>query len=64
MSTAGTPSAEELAAVFAYAGLTVSPERMAENYPTYSSTLAVIRQASAPVLGETVPAVGFTASWD
>jgi hypothetical protein len=59
-----TPSETDIAAVFGYAGVTVSPERLAENYDTYSSTLALIRTASTPGLGETVPAVGFKAGWD
>ena len=59
-----TPSEADVAAVFDYAGLTVSPERLAEHYETYSSTLALIRQASVKGLGETVPAVGFKAGWD
>jgi hypothetical protein len=58
------PSEAQVAAAFEYAGLTVSPDRQAENYETYSSTLALIRKASIPGLGETVPAVGFKASWD
>lgn len=59
----GVPTEAELATVFAYAGLTVPADRLAANYETYSSTLALIRQASVPGLGETVPAVGFKASW-
>lgn len=58
------PSEADVAAVFDYAGLTVPPDRLAANYETYSSTLALIRQASAPGLGETPPAVGFKAMWD
>lgn len=57
------PSQAEVAAAFEYAGLTVSPQRLAEHYETYSSTLALIRQVSTPGLGEAVPAVGFKASW-
>ena len=57
-------SEAEVSAVFEYAGLTISPDRMTANYETYSSTLALIRQASVTGLGETVPAVGFKASWD
>lgn len=57
------PSAEEIAAVFEYAGLTVPAERLAEHYETYASTLALIRRASVDGLGETVPAVGFHAGW-
>jgi hypothetical protein len=53
-----------VSAVFDYAGLTISPDRLAANYEVYSSTLALIRQASVMGLGETVPAVGFKASWD
>jgi hypothetical protein len=52
-----------LAAVFAHAGVDIPPERLAENYELFASTLALIRQASPPGLGETVPAVGFKASW-
>jgi hypothetical protein len=58
------PSEAQVAAAFEYAGLTISPERLAVNYETYSSTLALIRRASTPGLGETVPAVAFKASWD
>jgi hypothetical protein len=58
------PTQDDVAAVFAYAGLTVPPERLAEHYETYSSTLALIRKASPPGLGETVPAVAFSANWD
>lgn len=57
------PSEADVAAVLAFAGVTVPPDRLAENYETYSSTLALIRQASVAGLGETVPAVGFKASW-
>ncbi|MGE2737515.1 hypothetical protein [Mycolicibacterium vaccae] len=57
------PSAEEIAAVFEYAGLTMPPERLAEHLETYASTLALIRRASVDGLGETVPAVGFNAGW-
>jgi hypothetical protein len=58
------PSEAQVSAEFDYAGLTISPERLAANYEVYSSTLALIRQASVTGLGETVPAVGFKASWD
>ena len=58
------PPEAQAAAAFEYAGLTISPERLAANYEIYSSTLALIRKASTPGLGETVPAVGFRASWD
>lgn len=58
------PTQDDVAAVFAFAGLTVTPERLAEHYETYSTTLALIRQASPPGLGETVPAVAFAANWD
>ena len=58
------PYEAQVAAAFEYAGLTISPERLAVNYEIYSSTLALIRKASTPGLGETVPAVGFKASWD
>lgn len=58
------PSEADVAAAFTYAGLTVTPQRLAEKYETYSSTLALIRRASTPGLGETVPAVGFKADWD
>ena len=53
----------EVSAVFEYAGLIISPDRMTANYETYSSTLALIRQASVAGLGETVPADGFKAHW-
>ena len=59
-----TPTQDDVAAVFAFAGLTVTPERVAEHYETYATTLALIRQASPPGLGETVPAVAFSANWD
>lgn len=39
-------------------------ERLAENHTTYAETLALIRKASTPGLGETVPALGFKAHWD
>lgn len=58
------PSFDALDAVFAYAGLSIPAERLTENYGTYAATLGLIRKASAPGLGETVPAVGFKASWD
>ncbi|MDT5209461.1 MAG: hypothetical protein QOF67_1876 [Mycobacterium sp.] len=58
------PSEAQVAAAFSYAGLSISPERLAANYESYSSTLALIRKASTPGLGETVPAVAFKASWD
>ncbi|WNG85421.1 hypothetical protein C6A87_015785 [Mycobacterium sp. ITM-2016-00317] len=61
--TTPEPSAEDISAVFEYAGLTVAPERLAEHYETYASTLALIRRASVDGLGETVPAVGFNAGW-
>ena len=57
------PSEAQVAAAFSYAGLTISPERLAVNYESYSSALALIRKASTPGLGETVPAVAFKASW-
>jgi hypothetical protein len=57
------PSEDQVAALFDYAGLTISPDRLAANYEVYSSTLALIRQASVAGLGETVPAVGFKADW-
>ena len=57
------PSEAAVAAAFDYAGLTVPPGRLTENYEIYSSTLALIRQASVEGLGETVPAVGFNARW-
>jgi hypothetical protein len=57
-------SEAEIATVFAFAGLTVPADRLAANYEVYSSTLALIREVSAPGLGEIVPAVAFTASWD
>ena len=58
------PSEAQVATAFQYAGLTISPERLAVNFEIYSSTLALIRKASTPGLGETAPAVGFKASWD
>ena len=58
------PREAQVAAAFEYAGLTISPERLAANYESYSSALALIRRASTPGLDETVPAVGFKASWD
>jgi hypothetical protein len=57
------PSETQVAALFDYAGLTISPDRLAANYEDYSSTLALIRQASVTGLDETVPAVGFKADW-
>ena len=57
------PSKAQVAAAFDFAGISVSAQRLDANYETYSSTLALIRQASTPGLGETVPAVGFKASW-
>ncbi|MDT5065962.1 MAG: hypothetical protein QOK02_2117 [Mycobacterium sp.] len=57
------PSEAQVAAVFSYAGLTISPDRLSVNHELYSSTLALIRTASTPGLGETVPAVAFNASW-
>ena len=33
------PTQDDVAAVFAFAGLTVSPERVTENYETYAATL-------------------------
>ncbi|MDT5288259.1 MAG: hypothetical protein QOF88_3148 [Mycobacterium sp.] len=53
-----------VSAAFEYAGLTIPPDRLAANYETYASTLALIRKASVTGLGETAPAVGFNASWD
>jgi hypothetical protein len=64
LSDSDIPSKNAIAAVFDFAGVPVSEERLTENYDTYSSTLALIRKASTPGLGETVPAVGFKASWD
>ena len=58
------PSEAQMAAAFEYAGLTISSDRLAAIYEFASSTLALIRKASMPGLGETVPAVGFKASWD
>lgn len=64
MSDSDSAAAEAgLAAVFAHTGIDIPPERLAENYEFYASSLALIRQASPPGLGETVPAVGFKASW-
>jgi hypothetical protein len=57
------PSEAQVAAAFEYSGLTIASERLAANYETYSSTLALIRKASTPGLGATVPAVAFKASW-
>ncbi|WP_193045576.1 hypothetical protein [Mycolicibacterium baixiangningiae] len=57
------PSEAAVAAAFDFAELTVPPERLAEHYEIYSSTLALIRRASVAGLGETVPAVGFNAGW-
>jgi len=54
----------QLAAAFEHAGLTISSERLAAKQEIYSSTLALIRTASTPGLGETVPATAFNASWD
>jgi hypothetical protein len=64
LSDNDVPSPDQVAAVFDFAGLTVPPDRLQANYETYSSTLALIRQVSSTVLGETVPAVGFNAGWD
>lgn len=58
-----SPTEAELATVFGYAGLNVPADRLSANYEAYSSTLALIRHASTPGLGETVPAVGFKAHW-
>ena len=58
------PSQEQISAAFEFAGLPVPAERLTEHYSTYADTLALIRKASAPGLGETVPAVGFKAHWD
>lgn len=59
------PSEAQVSAAFSYAGLVIPADRLAANYETYSSTLALIRKASStPGLGETVPAVAFRASWD
>jgi hypothetical protein len=58
------PSEDEVAAAFAFGGVDVSPGRLAVNYEAYSSTLALIRKASPPGLGETVPASSFKAHWD
>ncbi|MDT5363787.1 MAG: hypothetical protein QOC69_5549 [Mycobacterium sp.] len=63
-STGLVPSEAQVSAAFDYAGLTIPPDRLAANYETYASTLALIRKASTPGLGETAPAVGFNASWD
>jgi hypothetical protein len=57
------PSEAQVAAVFSYAGLTIPPDRLEANHETYAATLALIRKASPPGLGETVPAVAFKASW-
>ncbi|MDV3125483.1 hypothetical protein M1247_11215 [Mycobacterium sp. 21AC1] len=56
-------SEAQVAAAMEYAGLAVPADRLTANYETYASTLALIRKASAPGLGETVPAVGFKAHW-
>lgn len=58
------PSQEQISAAFEFAGLSVPAERLAENHTTYAETLALIRKASTPGLGETVPALGFKAHWD
>jgi hypothetical protein len=58
------PSEALVSAVFDYAGLAIPPDRLAANYEVYASTLALIRKASTPGLGETAPAVAFKASWD
>jgi hypothetical protein len=58
------PSEAQVAAAFSYAGLTISPDRLAANHDLYSSTLALIRKASPSGLGETAPAAAFKASWD
>jgi hypothetical protein len=57
------PSAAAVAAAFEFAELSVPADRLAEHYEIYSSTLALIRKASVPGLGETVPAIGFNARW-
>lgn len=54
----------ELAIVLEFAGLTIPPERLAENHEVYASTLALIRLASVAGLGETAPATAFKAHWD
>jgi hypothetical protein len=59
-----SPSPDAVGTVFQYAGLGIPRDRLAANAEIYSSTLALIRQASVPGLGETVPAVGFKAAWD
>ncbi|MGA9872356.1 MAG: hypothetical protein WBQ44_14610 [Rhodococcus sp. (in: high G+C Gram-positive bacteria)] len=58
------PSKGQLAAVFEYAGLPMSAERLDSEFETYSSTLALIRQARITGIGETVPAAAFNASWE
>ncbi|MCI2421679.1 hypothetical protein MOQ72_30015 [Saccharopolyspora sp. K220] len=58
------PTQEQLATVFEYAELQMSPERLAEKYEDYSTILALIRQASVRELGETVPATAFKAAWE
>ncbi|MGE2717926.1 hypothetical protein ACQI4L_28025 [Mycolicibacterium litorale] len=57
------PTEAAVAAAFDFAGLSVPADRLAEHYEIYSSTLALIRKASVPDLGETVPAIGFNARW-
>jgi hypothetical protein len=59
-----TLSEAQVAAAFEYAGLTIPSDRLAANYEIYSSTLALIRKASTPGLGEVVPAAAFKAYWD
>ena len=59
-----TVTEAELATVLEFAGLAVSPARLAANHEVYASTLALIRQASVAGLGETVPATAFKAHWD
>jgi hypothetical protein len=57
------PSKAQVSSAFSYAGLTIPADRLEANYETYAATLALIRKASPPGLGETVPAVAFKASW-
>jgi hypothetical protein len=57
-------SEAELAVVLEFAGLSVSPDRLAVHHDAYTSTLALIRLASVAGLGETVPATAFKAHWD
>ncbi|MBM7279280.1 hypothetical protein JTZ10_16135 [Gordonia rubripertincta] len=56
-------SDEQIGAILAYAGLDISPDRLAEKADDFRATLSLIRKASVTELGETPPAIGFHASW-